>query len=96
MFIDLQRKIILDDVGEYATAYLDNVVIYSRTWDDNLRHINEIFDMLSKAGLTVKQKQCQFAMSSCAYLEHIVGNDKVHPEQEKVKAAHYFPTPRTK
>ena len=88
--------VILDDVGEFAAAYLDDVVIHSTSWDDHVRHLHEILRRLGQAGLTVKPKKCQIAMSQCTYLGHVVGNGEVRPEESKVKAVEDFPTPKTK
>ena len=41
-------------------------------------------------------KKCQFAMASCSYLGHIVGNGEVKPEQTKLAAARAFPILTTK
>ena len=88
--------IILDDTGDYAAAYLDDVVIHSRSWSEHLHHVTEILRRLDRAGLTVKPKKCQFAMSQCSYLGHNVGNGEVRPEQSKLQAINEFPTPTTK
>ena len=45
---------------------------------------------------TVKPKKCQFAMSTCMYLGHIVGNGEVHPGTSKVAAVQNFPVPKSK
>ena len=88
--------VILDDVGEFTAACLDDVVIHSTSWDDHVRHLREILRRLGQAGLTVKPKKCQIAMSQCTYLGHVVGNGEVRPEQSKVKAVEDFPIPKTK
>ena len=88
--------ILLADAGEFAAAYLDDVVIHSANWDDHLRHVREVLQRLERAGLTIKPKKCQFAMSQCTYLGHVVGNGEVRPEMSKVRAVESFPTPKTK
>ena len=88
--------ILLNDVGEYASAYLDDVVIFSRTWEEHLLHLEEILRRLGRAGLTVKTKKCQFGMQQCTYLGHIVGNGEVRPECSKQQAVYDFQTPKTK
>ena len=77
--------VILDDVGEFAAAYLDDIVIHSTSWDDHVRHLRKILRRLRQAGLTVKPKKCQIAMTQCTYLGHVVGNGEVRPEQSKAK-----------
>ena len=69
------------------------VPVPSHGWDDHLRHISDILCRLGNAGLTVKVKKCQFAMSRCAYLGHIVGNGEVRTEEAKVIAVK---APKTK
>ena len=87
---------ILGDCCKYAAAYLDDVIIFSRDWDSHLKHIRDVFDRLSRAGLTVKRKKCQFAMRECSYLGHIVGCGLVQPETAKVEAIRDFKVPQTK
>ena len=54
------------------------------------------FAFWKEAGLTAKPSKCQFAMSECTYLGHIVGGGTVKPEQDKLQAIKTFPIPRTK
>ena len=80
----------------FAGAYLDDLVIHSSTWEDHLRQIRAVLERLREAGLTAKPRKCQFAMSKCVYLGHVVGNGMVQPEESKVKAVKQFTTPVTK
>ena len=61
-----------------------------------MRHLTDILEKIRKAGLTVKLGKCQFAMSQCVYLGHIVGNGMVKAEMSKVKAIEKFPLQETK
>ena len=69
----------------FAVVYLDDIVIFSETWQDHLQHIRGVFDRL-KNNLTAKLKKCQFAMNECTYLGHVVGNGQVRPDPAKLKA----------
>ena len=81
---------------EFAAAYLDDLVIYSTTWKDHIRHLRKVLQRLREAKLTVKLNKCQFAMSQCTYLGHVVGSGVVRPENSKVEAIRDFPVPRSK
>ena len=50
-------------------AYLDDLVIYSSTWQEHLSHVEQIFLRLKKAGLTIKLKISQLAMEECTTLD---------------------------
>ena len=87
---------VLQGLEEFSAAYLDDVVIYSETWEEHLEHVRRVLQKLREAGLTVKMKKCQFGMSHCLYLGHMVGSGDVRPEPTKVLAVKAFPVPTTK
>ncbi len=82
----------------FSAAYMDDLVIYSTTWEDHLRHLRSAMHRLREAGLTAKPKKCQFAVHRCVYLGHVVGSGAVCPELPnlKLQAVESFPTPQTK
>ena len=82
-------------LDDFSAAYLDDLVIYSETWEDHLQHLHQILQRLQDAVLTAKAKKCQFGMAHCVYVGHIVGSGTVHPEPTKVQAVREFPTPST-
>ena len=84
---------VLEGLREYTSAYLDDLIVFSGTWRDHLRHLEAVFTRLGEAGLTAK---CQFAMAQCVYLGHMVGGGKVQVEESKVEAIRRMVTPRTK
>ena len=94
-FQRMMDQLLVECTG-YAAAYLDDVVIYSTSWEDHIRHVHSVLQRLRGAGLTIKPKKCQFAMDHCTYLGHVVGNGEVRPEKSKIYAVEHFPTPSTK
>eukprot|EP00795_Rhopilema_esculentum_P005569 gene5569-9573_t len=87
---------ILKGMEKCAAAFLDDVIVFSATWEDHLKHLEEILTRISKAGLTANPKKCSLAMNEAHYLGHIVGNGKVRPEADKVKAVRDFLRPESK
>ena len=71
---------LLDGFGHYASAYIDDVIIFSSDWVDHLAHLEEVLRRIQVAGLTVKKRKCQFGMAECLYLGHSVRSGKVRPE----------------
>ena len=45
---------VLEGLREYTSAYLDDLIVFSGTWRDHLRHLEAIFTRLGEAGLTAK------------------------------------------
>ena len=51
------------DTRDIATAYLDDLVIFSGIWEIHLQHLAIILQQLHKANLTVKPQNCQIGVS---------------------------------
>jgi hypothetical protein len=83
-------------LGECCSAYLDDLIIFSSSWEDHIDDVRKVMAKLQEAGLTAKPGKCVFGAAKCKYLGHIVGNGAVEPEPSKVKAVVEFPLPNTK
>lgn len=81
---------------EGCAVYLDDVVIYSDTWEDHLKRIRALFDRLVWARLTINLAKCEFAKATVTYLGKVVGQGEVRPINAKVLAIQEFPIPSTK
>ena len=87
---------LLDGIHDFSSAYIDDVIVFSRSWKDHLSHIEQVLQRIQDAGLTLCRKKCQFAMSECLYLGHTIGSGRVCPEEVKVRAIRNFQQPQTK
>lgn len=74
--------------------YLDDVIVMSRTFDEHLVHLREVFDSMRAAGLKLKDSTCHFAKSQLRYLGHVVSADGIKPDDEKVQAVQNYPVPK--
>ena len=81
---------------EYSQVYIDDIAIFSATWEEHCYHIGVVLGRLQQAGLTAKASKCQWAQTQVEFLGHVVGQGKVCPADLKVQAVKDFPMPRTK
>ena len=79
-----------------CAVYLDNVAVYSDSWQEHVQHIQALFDRLTWANLTVNLAKCEFAKATGTYLGKVVGQGAVRPVTAKVGAIEKFPSPTTK
>jgi len=87
---------ILRECQEFAIPYIDDVVIFSDSWQEHLTHLRAVFSKLSQANLTIKPGKCQFAQKQIKYLGFIVGNGQIGPDPDKVATIQSIPRPNTK
>ena len=87
---------VLRGLGDFVGVYLDDIIIYSETWDDHLHHLCQVLQRINDANLTLKLKKCSFGTQECTYLGHRIGCGGVRPEESKVKAVQDICRPQTK
>jgi hypothetical protein len=80
-----------------ALIYLDDVIIYSRSTEDHIQHVEEILSLLKQAGVSLKLKKCHFFQSSVDYLGHIIYPGKLAVANKNIESIRkaIFPTTRT-
>lgn len=87
---------LLEAHAEYAAAYIDDVIIFSQTWEEHLEHLEAVIKKIKETGLTVNPEKCSIGMRSTHYLGFIVGQGEVRPVVSKVQAIKQVPTPKNK
>ncbi|GFT08720.1 retrovirus-related Pol polyprotein from transposon 297 [Trichonephila clavipes] len=81
---------------EERTTYLDDIAIFSDTWESHLKHVETVLQRIKRAKLTIKPSKCKFAQQNVKFLGHFVGQGFRTPSEVKVHDVLEFPTPRTK
>ncbi|XP_071490086.1 uncharacterized protein [Diadema antillarum] len=87
---------VLRGLSKFATAYIDDIIIYSESWEQHLVHVREVLERLRAAGLTAKPSKCKVARKEVLYLGFVLGGGCVKPEPAKVEAVMNYPQPATK
>jgi hypothetical protein len=54
-------------------VYLDDIIVYSRSRDYHLAHLDAVLNRLYRAGLSLNLKKCYFSRSEVIYLGHVIG-----------------------
>lgn len=80
---------------EFATAYIDDILIFSKTEEEHLEHIQVVLDRLRTHGLKLKLKKCAFFQAETEYLGVMVSKDGVKMNPGKVEAIRKVPQPTT-
>ena len=87
---------VLEGCQGFAQSYIDDVVVYSRSWEEHLQHLHKMLSCLQQTGLSLKLPKCQFGLNKVHYLGHVIGNGEVLPDPRKVEAVKNFKRPETK
>ena len=77
---------VLTGLNHFAFTYLDNVLMFSKSCEEHLQHLNAVFQKLNAAGLKIKLSKCQFFKTQLHYLGHRISADGLEPLPEKLEA----------
>ena len=86
---------VLMGCSSFAMGYLDDIIIFSKSEEEHLQHLEEIFTRLCKFGLKMKREKCSFFKKHIQYLGHLVLEKGFEPLPEKLESIRNMPVPRT-
>lgn len=97
IFQRILRNIIRrNGLDEFCINYIDDILIFSLTFEEHLCHIDKLLQAISKEGFRLKLLKCNFAKNSVKYLGHIIENNITKPINDNVIPIKEFPTPQNK
>ncbi|GFS87645.1 retrovirus-related Pol polyprotein from transposon 17.6 [Trichonephila clavipes] len=68
-------------------CYLDDIIVFSETFEDHLIRLRLVLKCLQEAGLKLNSKKCLFATQEVKILGHLVSSNGVRPDPDKIKAS---------
>ncbi|UYV66441.1 hypothetical protein LAZ67_4001687 [Cordylochernes scorpioides] len=78
-----------------ALCYLDDIVVYSKSFNEHLHRLEIILQCLDKAELRLNPKKCLFGTKRIRVFGHLVDSKGIYPDPEKIEAIAKFPTPNS-
>jgi hypothetical protein len=95
-FQRLMNNLLQPVIHKFALVYLDDVIIYSRTIDEHIKHIQCVLNLLREGGLKIKLSKCLFLQKAVKYLGHIISENGLRPDPKLTEAIRNYPTPQNK
>jgi hypothetical protein len=94
-FQSLMNDIFGSILRKFVLVFFYDILIYSRSWDEHLQHLNEVLEILKVYRLYVRKDKCSFGQQRVKYLGHIIDRSEVAVDPEKSKPCWYGRNLRT-
>jgi len=95
---DFQRYMnntIWEALDDFASADLDEVLIYSYSEEEHVRHIKWVMQRLLETGLYLKPEKCEFHQETVRYLELIISTEGISMDEDEVETVRYWSREKT-
>ena len=93
-FHSCMNHIFRSHLRKFVLVFFDDILIYSRTWEEHLQYIETVLCLLQEQQFYAKLSNCEFGLKEMLYLGHIIGVDRVRVHEEKIRAIREWSEPR--
>ena len=77
----------------FALIHIDDIVIFSKSVDEHLTHLEEVFRRLRDANVKLNPEKCNFVKQRIEYLGLVVTPEGIFPDPSKAEVVKNFPIP---
>jgi hypothetical protein len=94
-FQALMNDVLRPFLRRFVLVFFDDILIYSKNWEEHLHHLRMVLEELQRHQLFVKRSKCAFGAPSVAYLGHVISAADVAMDPTKVQAIFDWPVSRS-
>jgi hypothetical protein len=94
VFMCLMNGIFREFLYKFVIVFLDDIIIYSKYEKEHEQHLRVVLQVLREHELYEKLSKCSFYQRQIHYLGHIISEEGITMDSEKIKSIEGWPTPR--
>ncbi len=84
-FQRLMNYVLHDYLNDFVIVYLDNILVYSDTFEEHLAYLRKVFIKLQEVNLVIRLKKCKFRQRKIKFLGHTIGTDRLRTDSENIE-----------
>ncbi|KAL0388132.1 UNVERIFIED_CONTAM: Retrovirus-related Pol polyprotein from transposon.6 [Sesamum radiatum] len=85
-FCNLMNDVLYEYLDRFVVVYLDDIVIYSETLNEHVKHLRAVFQKLREYELYAKKEKCEFCCEKITFLGHVISQGQIQMDRKKVQA----------
>lgn len=93
-FQRVMDHVLRDLIGKCCLVYMDDIIIFSSSLQEHLVNLSKVLQALEKVNLKVQLDKSEFLKKEVAFLGHIVTDEGVRPNPEKIDVIKKWPIPK--
>ena len=73
-------------LGKFVYVFLDDIIVFSKSKEEHISHVKEVFRLLHRYNFKLNKHKCQFNKSELIFLGHVISHHSIRVDKEKVDA----------
>ncbi|XP_033138905.1 uncharacterized protein LOC117129740, partial [Brassica rapa] len=94
-FMKMMNSVFRDFLDEFVIIFIDDILIYSKDEESHRKHLRAVLERLREHKLYAKLSKCSFWQKSIGFHGHIVSDQGISVDPEKIRAIKDWPRPRS-
>ena len=94
-FMRLMNEVLRAFIGRFVVVYFDDILIYSKFFDEHMVHLRAVFNALRDARLYGNLEKCTFCTDRVSFLGYVVTPQGIEVDEMKIEAIKSWPVPQT-
>ncbi|KAL9299020.1 putative nucleotidyltransferase, Ribonuclease H [Arabidopsis thaliana] len=83
-----------DFLDKFVIIFIDDILVYSKSWEAHQEHLRAVLERLREHELFAKLSKCSFWQRSVGFLGHVILDQGVLVDPEKIRSIKEWPRPR--
>ena len=93
-FVEFMNETLDEYIGKFCFVYMDDIIIFSKTVEEHIHHLKLILQRLREKNFTLNRSKCHIAKRELNFLGHVISQNGIKKQPEKVRAIVDFPVPQ--
>ncbi|KAG7583636.1 Ribonuclease H-like superfamily [Arabidopsis suecica] len=93
-FMKMMNGIFREFLDEFVIIFIDDILVYSKDRETHQNHIRTVLERLREQKLFAKLSKCSFWQRSIRFLGHIISDQGVSVDPEKIRSIKEWPRPK--
>ena len=95
VFMDYMNRIFRPFLDKFVVVFIDDILIYSRTWEEQAEHLRLVLSVLREKKLYAKLSKCKLWMDEVQFLGHVISAHGIAVDPAKVDVVVKWESPKS-